>query len=139
MSFWFRQRQRWGFRGRSSTTSASEEPHQRRINHNDDNDIILPLTNTDGAVNNNNDDDGGELDFVFVDFGEDEHRLRRRRRRRSERLSRELLVLATNHLRALVICFYILYAICRFGFGWDPTDKHSKPPPTYTIHIPGIT
>jgi hypothetical protein len=38
---------------------------------------------------------------------------------------------------AFVLLFYGLYAICRFGFGWDPTKD--APPPTYTIHIPGIT
>ena len=143
MSFWFRQRQRWGFRSRSPTSSG-EELHQRRIIHNDNDDTVLPLTNNDVAMNNSNsDDDEGEHDFVLIDFGEQEERQRwrrrRRQRRRNERISRELLVLATNHLLGLVICFYILYAICKFGFGWDPTDKHNKPPTTYTIHIPGIT
>jgi hypothetical protein len=44
---------------------------------------------------------------------------------------------AVNHMVAFVLLFYGLYAICRFGFGWDPTKD--TPPPTYTIHIPGIT
>ena len=110
MAFWFRNRS-WGLR--------------RRDTHQEQNDPVLPLTIAGAILNNDNgdDDDEDSLDMHEHD----------------RRLSRYLLVLAQNHLLALVICFYILYAICRFGFGWDPTDKNSQPPPTYTIHIPGIT
>lgn len=45
--------------------------------------------------------------------------------------------MAVNHMIAFVLLLYGLYAICRFGFGWDPTKD--PPPPTYTIHISGIT
>lgn len=53
------------------------------------------------------------------------------------RASRERLVMAVNHMTAFVLIFYGLYAICRFGFGWDPT--RDPPPPSYTINIPGLT
>ena len=45
--------------------------------------------------------------------------------------------MAINHMIALVLMFYGLYALCRYGFGWDPAKD--PPPPTYTLHIPGIT
>ena len=48
-----------------------------------------------------------------------------------------LVVVAVNHLAAFVVILYGLYVICRFGFGWDPT--HDPPPPTYTVHIRGVT
>ena len=51
--------------------------------------------------------------------------------------SRQLRVMAINHLTALVLIFYGLYALCRFGFGWDPA--RDPPPPTYTLHIKGLT
>jgi hypothetical protein len=54
-----------------------------------------------------------------------------------ERHARELLVMAQNHVLGLIVCFYFIFAICRFGFGWNPL-KGGPPPPTYTIHIPGI-
>jgi hypothetical protein len=53
------------------------------------------------------------------------------------RASRERLVMATNHMTAFVVIFYGLYAVCRFGFGWDPI--RDPPPATYTIEIPGLT
>ena len=54
-----------------------------------------------------------------------------------EESDRRLLVMAVNHLHAFVVISYLLYAICRFGFGWDPLKD--PPPPTYKVHIPGIT
>lgn len=51
--------------------------------------------------------------------------------------SRNLLTMTTNHMIAFVLILYGLYAICRFGFGWDPA--RDPPPPTVTIHIHGIT
>jgi hypothetical protein len=69
-----------------------------------------------------------------------EHSMRRRRNYRDDSITNrdhQLLTMAVNHMIALVLIFYLLYAICRFGFGWDPT--RDPPPPTYTIHIPGIT
>lgn len=47
------------------------------------------------------------------------------------------MTMAINHMVVLVLVFYGLYAICRYGFGWDPA--RDPPPPTYTLHIPGIT
>jgi hypothetical protein len=52
--------------------------------------------------------------------------------------SRRLLTMATHHLTALVLVLYGLYVLCRIAFGWDPT-KRDPPPPTYTIHVKGIT
>ncbi len=49
-------------------------------------------------------------------------------------------LLATANLRAMIILVVFLYALigfCRLGFGWDPT--HDPAPPTYALHIPGIT
>lgn len=45
--------------------------------------------------------------------------------------------MALNHMIALVLMLYGLYAICKYGFGWDP--RRDPPPPTYVLHIPGIT
>lgn len=53
--------------------------------------------------------------------------------------SRQLLTMSINHMKVFVLMLYGLYAICRFGFGWDPTKKSDPPPPTYTLHIKGIT
>jgi hypothetical protein len=52
--------------------------------------------------------------------------------------------LAAANLRAmtiLVLSMYALCALCRFGFGWDPIRRGGvvPPPPTYTLHIPGVT
>ncbi|KAL7558357.1 hypothetical protein ACA910_004022 [Epithemia clementina (nom. ined.)] len=33
---------------------------------------------------------------------------------------RELLIMAQNHMMALLVFLYGLYALCRFGFGWTP-------------------
>lgn len=52
--------------------------------------------------------------------------------------SRHLLTVAIHHLTALVLIMYGLYGTCRFGFGWDPATG-DLPPPTYTVHIKGIT
>eukprot|EP00980_Cylindrotheca_fusiformis_P011942 scaffold2830_cov131-Cylindrotheca_fusiformis.AAC.63 len=58
--------------------------------------------------------------------------------RRIDEMNQEArLTMAVNHMIAFVLALYGLYAICRFGFGWDPTKD--PPPPTYTIHIPGVT
>jgi hypothetical protein len=54
-----------------------------------------------------------------------------------EEASRRLIIMATNHMFAFVVIFYLLYAICRFGFGWDAV--RDPKPPSYTLHIPGIT
>ena len=51
---------------------------------------------------------------------------------------RRMTTMAIHHLTALVLIFYGLYAICRFGFGWDPASP-DPPPPTYTLHIKGLT
>jgi hypothetical protein len=51
--------------------------------------------------------------------------------------SRERLVMAVHHMTAFCWIFYGLYALCRFGFGWDPI--RDPPPATYTIEIPGLT
>ena len=51
--------------------------------------------------------------------------------------SRQLRVMAIHHLTALVLIFYALHAMCRFGFGWDPA--RDPPPPLYTLHIKGLT
>jgi hypothetical protein len=51
--------------------------------------------------------------------------------------SGQLRVMAIHHSTALVLIFYALYALCRFGFGWDPA--RDPPPPTYTVHIKGLT
>jgi hypothetical protein len=53
--------------------------------------------------------------------------------------SRQLLTMSINHMKVFVLILYGLYAICRFGFGWDPTKKDDPTPPTYTLHIKGIT
>jgi hypothetical protein len=55
-----------------------------------------------------------------------------------DRISRHLLTLSINHMKVFVFTLYGLYAICRFGFGWDPTSN-DPPPTTYTLHIKGIT
>jgi hypothetical protein len=85
---------------------------------------LLPIirdTNEDGSS-----DGGGILDSGTTLSQEE------------ERHSRELLVMAQNHVFGLIVCFYFIFAICRFGFGWNPL-KGGPPPPTYTIHILGIT
>ena len=51
--------------------------------------------------------------------------------------SRERLIMAVHHMTAFCWIFYGLYALCRFGFGWDPI--RDPPPATYTIEIPGLT
>jgi len=51
--------------------------------------------------------------------------------------SRERLTMAVNHMTAFVLIFYGLTIICRYGFGWDPI--RDPPPPSYTVHIPGLT
>jgi hypothetical protein len=53
------------------------------------------------------------------------------------RLSRQLLVMAYQHLLALVIFMFVLYFICRFGFGWTPGT--GTPSPSVTVHVRGIT
>jgi hypothetical protein len=50
--------------------------------------------------------------------------------------SRHLLVLAYQHLLALMIIMCILYLICRFGFGWTPGTPN---PPSVTVHLRGLT
>lgn len=55
----------------------------------------------------------------------------------SERASRERLEMAVNHLLAFVLIFYGLYALCRFGLGYDPI--RDPPPPSITIEIPWLT
>lgn len=50
----------------------------------------------------------------------------------------EMVTMATNHMIAFILFMYGLYAICRFGFGWDAI--RDPPPQTiYTVHIAGIT
>ena len=51
--------------------------------------------------------------------------------------SRERLVMAGHHMTAFCWIFYGLYALCRFGFGWDPI--RDPPPASYTVEIPGLT
>lgn len=60
------------------------------------------------------------------------------RNEENDAASRERLTMAVNHLTAFVIFFYGLYALCRFGFGYDPI-RDSSTPPSYTLEIPGIT
>jgi len=49
------------------------------------------------------------------------------------RESRRLLVMAQNHLFAWLVIMYIIYFICRYGFGWTPGS--GKPAPAFTIHF----
>ena len=44
-----------------------------------------------------------------------------------------LLRMAVNHLLALVVFLYGLYALCRFGLGWTPGS--SQPPPTFVVQV----
>mmetsp|Transcript_19072 Transcript_19072/g.52967 ORF Transcript_19072/g.52967 Transcript_19072/m.52967 type:complete len:128 (-) Transcript_19072:745-1128(-) len=51
-------------------------------------------------------------------------------------LSRQLLTMAENHLLAFIVIMAVILCLCRILFHW----KIGQPfPPTYTVHIRGIT
>ena len=52
-----------------------------------------------------------------------------------ETRSRDLLIMAQNHVLAFLVIMYLLYVICKFVFGWTPG---TPAPPTKTIHLSDI-
>ena len=69
-------------------------------------------------------------------------RRRQRRRRQNEqelqqqrqqRGERERMRMAQNHMVVFVVFMYILYVICRFGFGWTPGSE--KPSPSVHVYL----
>lgn len=56
---------------------------------------------------------------------------------REDAATEERLAMATNHMIAFVLIIYGLFLLCKYGFGWDPIKDPA--PPSYTLHIRGIT
>mmetsp|Transcript_13657 Transcript_13657/g.17806 ORF Transcript_13657/g.17806 Transcript_13657/m.17806 type:complete len:156 (+) Transcript_13657:148-615(+) len=97
-----------------------------RTDEDDDNNIdILPsLTTTTARAASIQEGMATSLGILEEATSEEEDY---RTRRRAHRREQGLLIMAQNHMLAFLIFMYLIYVICRYGFGWKPGDPPPRP------------